>query len=596
MFNAMKYRKWGVQFDAAGDARFRIWAPGSDAPRLVINGAEYEMRSEGNGWYEAVAADVSGGATYHFVLPDGREIPDPASHWQGGGLDGPSTIIDHDFAWQHENWTGRPWHEAVIYEVHIGTFTEEGTFRAAEKKLERLAELGITVIEVMPLASFQGDRGWGYDGVLQFAPQRDYGSPDHLKAFIDAAHGLGMMVLLDVVYNHFGPEGNFLQTYAPDFFQKNETPWGPAPDLDSVDVRSYFLQNALYWLQTYRFDGLRIDAADHLAGGGGEVDFLTELAQTIRHKVTGRHVYLVIEDARNTAKPMTPEEDAPPLVDAQWNDDFHHVVHVMTTGEDGGLYQDFVSDPESLLRRSLATGFVYQGDPRPSRDFEGSGERSDHLSPQTFVNFLHNHDQAGNRLCGERLRALLEPALFDILECILLLSPQTPLMFMGDDHASTQPFYFFSDHPQDDREAAIKGRLRQAEMFQGALPENARDLVQDPNDVRTRLLSTLNWRQADEEGGRRASEILAGLLAKRRQYVWPLLASEFGGGTALGSPARTLAIDWAFAAGRLQLRANLSDAPADLPPVEGEIFHRLGDIDGRTGKSCSYSVLFAVAR
>ncbi|WP_349507935.1 alpha-amylase family glycosyl hydrolase, partial [Agrobacterium pusense] len=276
MFNAMKYRKWGVEFDAAGDARFRIWAPGSDAPRLVINGAEYEMRSEGNGWYEAVAADVSGGASYHYVLPDGREIPDPASHWQEGGLDGPSTIIDHDFSWQHENWTGRPWHEAVIYEIHIGTFTEEGTFRAAEKKLERLAELGITVIEVMPLASFQGDRGWGYDGVLQFAPQRGYGSPDDLKAFIDAAHGLGMMVLLDVVYNHFGPEGNFLQTYAPDFFQKNETPWGPAPDFDSVDVRSYFLQNALYWLQTYRFDGLRIDAADHLAGGGGEVDFLTE--------------------------------------------------------------------------------------------------------------------------------------------------------------------------------------------------------------------------------------------------------------------------------------------------------------------------------
>ncbi|WKD44227.1 alpha-amylase family glycosyl hydrolase [Agrobacterium pusense] len=448
----------------------------------------------------------------------------------------------------------------------------------------------------MPLASFQGDRGWGYDGVLQFAPQRDYGSPDDLKAFIDAAHGLGMMVLLDVVYNHLGPEGNFLQTYAPDFFQKNETPWGPAPDFNSVDVRSYFLQNALYWLQTYRFDGLRIDAADHLAGGGGEVDFLTELAQTIRHKVTGRHVYLVIEDARNTAKPMTPEEDVPPLVDAQWNDDFHHVVHVMTTGEDGGLYRDFVSNPESLLRRSLATGFVYQGDPRPSRDFARSGERSDHLSPQTFVNFLHNHDQAGNRLCGERLRALLEPALFDVLECILLLSPQTPLMFMGDDHASTQPFYFFSDHPQHDREAAIKGRLRQAEMFQGALPENARDLVQDPNDVRTRLLSTLNWRQADEEDGRRASEILAGLLAKRRQHVWPLLASEFGGGTALGSPARTLAIDWAFAAGRLQLRANLSDAPADLPPVEGEIFHRLGDINGQTGKSCSYSVLFAVAR
>lgn len=593
--NTTKYRNWGVQFDGSGSATFAIWAPGSETPRLILKGTEFEMRHEGDGWYEATAPGVKDGDPYHFFLPEGQEVPDPASHRQQWGPTGPSMVVNHSFAWKNDRWSGRPWHEAVIYEIHVGTFTTEGTFQAAAEKLERLAEIGITAVELMPLASFQGDRGWGYDGVLQFAPQRNYGSPDDLKAFIDAAHGCGMMVLLDVVYNHFGPGGNVLQTYAPDFFKEDGTPWGPAPDFNRAEVRSFFLQNALYWLQTYRFDGLRIDAADHLAGGDAEVDFLTELARTVRNSITGRHVHLVIEDARNAVAPMTPAGNAPALIDAQWNDDFHHVVHVITTREDGGIYGDFAFEPHDRLRRSLATGFVYQGDSRPSKNFEKSGERSDHLPPQTFVNFLHNHDQAGNRLCGERLRALIAPELFDVLECLLLLCPQTPLMFMGDDHGSAQPFYFFSDHPEEDRDEEIKRRLIQAEMFQGSLPANAARLVKDPNDQRTQALSTLDWRSARQKNGKRRSAAMTAVLSKRRQFVWPLLGSAFEKGVALDCPSQALATDWRFSAGRLQMRANLSGAAIELPAAEGEIFHLHGSIDITTGKTCSYSALFAVA-
>ncbi len=596
MLDAGKYRRWGVELNASGGGSFRIWAPDSGAPKLVLNGETLEMRSEGNGWYEANAYNVKGGELYHFLMADGRKVADPASHWQGIGPEGPSTVVDHRFSWQYDRWIGRPWHEAVIYEVRVGTFTEEGTFIAASTKLQRLADIGITAIELMPLATFEGDRGWGYDGVMQFAPQRNYGSPDDLKTFIDTAHGCGMMVLLDVVYNHFGPEGNVLQNYAPTFFKKNDTPWGPAPDFEKAAVRSLFVQNALYWLETYRFDGLRIDAADHLAGGDGEIDFLGELAQNVRASIKGRQAHIVIEDARNAVSPMSAEGDVPPLIDAQWNDDFHHVIHVLTTGEDGGIYADFASDPQQSLRRSLATGFVYQGEPRPSRGYARSGEPSGELCPNAFVNFLHNHDQAGNRLCGERLRTLIGPSLFGVLECILLLCPQTPLMFMGDDHASTQPFFFFSHHPRQDREEGIRARLRQADLFQGNLPPDAPSLVKDPNDPGTFALSTLDWRNAEKNEGKTASGKMAGLLSKRRQYVWPLLTSEFIQGEALDSPEKTLAVDWTFAAGCLQLRANLSDHADKLPAVKGEIFHRHSDSEASTELYHSHAALFAILR
>ncbi|WP_425904231.1 malto-oligosyltrehalose trehalohydrolase [Agrobacterium radiobacter] len=588
---AVNHREWGAQRNQSGETDFTIWAPALAAVKLRLNDAEFDMHRTGDGWHH-IKKNSLVGDHYCFVLADGNRVPDPASNQQHEGPLGPSLIVNHDFVWKNQDWEGRPWHETIVYELHVGTFTPEGTFAAAAGKLEYLNDIGITVVELMPLATFAGNRGWGYDGVLQFSPQRDYGSPDELKAFIDKAHGHGIMVLLDVVYNHFGPAGNALQGYVPTFFKKDATPWGPAPDFNRSEVRSFFIQNALYWLQTYRFDGLRIDAADHLASSDEDVDFLIELALEVRQTIKGRNVHLVIEDARNAASPMTPAADGTVLIDAEWNDDWHHVIHVATTNEDGGVYGDFAIRPRDKLRRSLATGFVYQGEPRPSRDFASSGEPSGHLPPQRFVNFLHNHDQAGNRLRGERLRALIPPSLFMTLETILLLSPQTPLIFMGDDHGSANPFFFFSDHPDYDKEQEIKNRLKQAEIFQGNLPPDARQVVRDPNDPCTMQLSTLNWQEAENTDGRLARARMAALLSKRRHHIWPLLCSHFEKGVFLECSLQGLAIDWYFKTGRLQMRANLSADTCELPPVKGEIFHLHGSIDDMRYKG--YGAQFAV--
>lgn len=589
--NAANNRKWGVQRNRSGDTDFRIWAPSSAAVKLWLNDAEFDMQEIDDGWRH-IKRPTLAGDRYSFILDDGTRVADPASNWQEEGPLGPSLIVSHDFEWKNPDWKGRPWHEAVVYELHVGTFTGEGTFAAATEKLEYLADIGVTVVELMPLATFSGSRGWGYEGVLQFAPQRHYGTPEDLKAFIDEAHGHGIMVLLDVVYNHFGTMGNAIETYAPAFFKKGGTPWGPAPDFNRADVRSFFLQNALYWLETYRFDGLRIDAADHLAGGDEDVDFLIEMAGHVKRAITSRHVHIVTEDARNAASPMTPSSDGLVGVDAEWNDDFHHVIHVATTHEDGGIYADFANQPYDGLRRSLATGFVYQGHPRPSHNFAGSGEPSDHLPPHRFVNFLHNHDQAGNRLRGERLRSLIQPPLFDTLETILLLAPQTPLMFMGDDHGSTNPFFFFSDHPGNDQEQEIRNRLKQAESFQGDLPPEAPQVVRDPNDLRTMQVSTLQWDAAETTEGKLARERMKALLEKRRRYIWPLLCSNFKRGVSLDCETQCLAIDWDFSAGRLQMRANLSPDTTELPAVQGETFFRQGDINGTSYGA--YAVKFAI--
>ncbi|MHC2071213.1 malto-oligosyltrehalose trehalohydrolase [Agrobacterium tumefaciens] len=589
--NAANYRKWGVQRNQSGDTDFSIWAPASATVKLWLNDAEFDMQTARNGWHNATKP-TSAGDRYGFILDDGTRVADPASNQQDEGPLGPSLIVNHDFHWKNPDWKGRPWLEAVVYELHVGTFTKEGTFAAAGEKLEYLAGIGVTVVELMPLATFSGSRGWGYDGVLQFAPQRDYGTPEDLKAFIDKAHARGIMVLLDVVYNHFGTTGNAIEAFAPAFFKQGGTPWGPAPDFNRAEVRSLFLQNALYWLETYRFDGLRIDAADHLAGGDGDVDFLIEMAGHVKRAITSRHVHIVTEDARNAASPMTPSSDGLVGVDAEWNDDFHHVIHVATTHEDGGIYEDFANQPYDGLRRSLATGFVYQGHPRPSHNFAGSGEPSGHLPPHRFVNFLHNHDQAGNRLRGERLRSLIQPPLFDTLETILLLAPQTPLMFMGDDHGSTIPFFFFSDHPENDREQEIKNWLKQAESFQGELPPEAPEVVLDPNDLHTMQISTLKWDEAETTEGKLARERMKALLQKRRQYIWPLLCSDFERGVSLDCETQCLAIDWYFSAGRLEMRANLSPNLTSLPTVQGETFFRQGTIEGTSYDD--YALQFAI--
>jgi malto-oligosyltrehalose trehalohydrolase len=388
---------WGAQWLGAGRAAFHLWAPAATGVQVLLDGRRrVAMADSGDGRWLA-EAECSPGTPYRFELklPDGRtlSVADPASRAQQGDVDSDSLVLDPgEYRWQHPDWQGRPWHEAVVYELHVGAL---GGFDAVAAKLPALAALGITAVELMPVADFPGPRNWGYDGVLPFAPDSAYGTPSDLKRLIDSAHGLGLMVLLDVVYNHFGPDGNYLHDYAPGFFKDGEsTAWGGAIDFAQPEVRSFFTSNARYWLEEYRFDGLRIDAAHAIA----EQDWLTEMASAVRtHLPAGRRVHLVLEHDGNAAGLLRRG------FDAQWNDDGHHALHVLLTGEKNGYYRDYAEAPAAQLARCLAEGFAYQGEASFHRGGAARGETSADLPPTAFVLFLQNHDQTGNRAHGDRL-------------------------------------------------------------------------------------------------------------------------------------------------------------------------------------------------
>jgi maltooligosyltrehalose trehalohydrolase len=359
----------GAQLVGAGSdephTRFRLWAPSCESVQLQLEGgcngsgdaALVDMQRAGNGWFEAETA-CGAGTLYRYRINGELAIPDPASRFQPQDVHGPSEVIDpRAYHWQHAHWQGRPWEETVLYELHVGTL---GGYAGVTKRLAALAEVGVTAIELMPLNEFPGERNWGYDGVLPYAPDSAYGRPEDLKALIDAAHGLGLMVFLDVVYNHFGPDGNYLQQYAKPFFKDgSHTPWGQAIDFDRMEVRDFFCENALYWLNEYRFDGLRIDAVHAIDNDG----WLRELADHVHARVEpGRHVHLVLENERNHASLLESH------FNAQWNDDAHNVLHVMLTGETEGYYQSYAEAPARKLARVLGEGFAYQGDPSPAHD------------------------------------------------------------------------------------------------------------------------------------------------------------------------------------------------------------------------------------
>ncbi|WP_113490167.1 malto-oligosyltrehalose trehalohydrolase [Rhizobium cremeum] len=593
------FRKWGAEFVGTGQVRFRLWAPKVEEVGLKLHGNDAPMSPTGDGWYELWADGVSVGDPYQFILPDGRMVPDPASRQQQRDVHGPSLIVDPtSFTWQNAEWRGRPWHEAVIYELHVGAFTPEGTYEAAIGKLKDLAEIGITAIEIMPLAAFSGARGWGYDGVLLYAPHPDYGPPDDLKRLIDYAHGLGMMVFLDVVYNHLGVFGNYMPLYAPAFFKEGGTPWGPSLNFDLPEAREFVVQNALYWLEEFFFDGLRFDAADYLAGAGDRKPLLDEIGERVRQEFPDRLVHLVIEDPRNVTGPLEDSEGRGPLYRAEWNDDFHHVAHVIATGETIGHFADFADDRWNRMRRALAEGFVYQGEPRPSYKGRPSGEPSGHLPPISFVNFLQNHDQVGNRLKGDRLRSLADGQLVDALSAILFLSPQIPLMFMGDEFGSRQPFCFFCDHPEENHAAERDNRLREAANFQEIRDRD----VPDPNLSATFRMSKLVWEEADSEDGRRHRKFIADLLQKRRLLIWPFIEgfAEVSG-RSLDAVDGVVAIDWTAGDCRIELRANLTGDLLSCAPVTGNVFHRYPadlsvDIGTRDCRLPGYTVVFAAAR
>ena len=387
-----------------------MWGPGLDqiSVGLEDEGKLLPMMAKGDGWHEAEAPEAQAGTLYRFVLPNGTRVPDPASRFQPQDVHGPSEVIDpSSYAWKDSAWSGRPWTEAVIYELHVGAFTTEGTFRAVIERMDHLTQLGATAIEIMPVADFRGGRNWGYDGVLPYAPDSSYGGPEDLKALVDAAHGRGLMVLLDVVYNHFGPDGNYLSSYAPQFFtERHKTPWGAAINYDgkhSDPVREFVFQNALYWVSEFHMDGLRLDAV-HAIIDESPRHLLEELAERVRSLEGERHVHLLLENEEKEASKLSREVNGEPRhYTAQWNDDVHHVLHVAATREDKGYYAEYLGDTDKL-GRALAQGFAYQSE---MMEYRGNprGEPSAHLPPTAFVTFMQNHDQVGNRAFGEYRRA-----------------------------------------------------------------------------------------------------------------------------------------------------------------------------------------------
>ena len=542
---------------------FRLWAPAARAVNLVLDRKKIAM-PKGGEWFVLNVRQARAGARYRFEIDGDIEIPDPASHFQPDDVPGPSEVIDHRYEWRCSDWKGRPWHEGVFSEIHVGTFTREGTFRVAIEKLDHLAATGITALELMPLADFPGRWNWGYDGVLPFAPDSRYGRPEDLKALVDAAHARGLMVFLDVVYNHFGPEGNYLGRIAPRFFSDAQTPWGGAIDYRVPDVRRFAVENAVHWLRDYRFDGLRLDAV-HAIVAPGEPDILRELSLTVGAlaREGGRHIHLVLENADNVASLLAPDEDPPAgHYRAQWNDDYHHAWHVLLTGEDAGYYRDY--DAGQHVARTLAEGFAYQGEPSPHRKGKPRGELSGHLPPLAFVDFLQNHDQIGNRPLGERLTVLAKPAALAAALSVLLLQPAPPLLFMGEEWGATEPFPFFCDFQGDLAQAVRTGRRRE---FAEAYARHGEE-IPDPLSAATRASAVPDWNALAKPAHAERLALVRSLLDVRKRSIVPLLPEIKSRGEA-SFASGLLRARWRAGAKSLQLLANLSDKNARRPGACG---------------------------
>lgn len=567
-------KTWGAEFVAAGEVRFRLWAPGQKEVVLRLGTSETPMSRSDDGWFELLATGVSAGAEYCFVLSDGMTIPDPASRGQKDEVSGTSLVIDPtNYEWQNASWKGRPWEETVLYEFHVGTFTEEGTFRAAIEKLTHLAELGITAVEIMPVAQFGGNRGWGYDGVLLYAPHSAYGTPEDMKAFIDAAHGHGLMVFLDVVYNHFGPDGNYLPLIAPNFFHpEKHTPWGAAIAYETDAVRHFFIENALYWLEEFQIDGLRFDAIDQIADDESEKHLLVEFAERIRAEFPDRHIHLATEDARNiTHLHERGAEGSVPHFTAEWNDDLHNAIHVYATGETDGYYRDFAEGTERHVARTFAEGFAYQGEMSKQRG-EVVGVDSTGQPPVAFVDFIQNHDQVGNRAFGDRLLSLAGPEKVKALLSALLLSPHIPLVFMGEEFGEDRPFLFFTDFTGDLAKAVRDGRRREFEGHAGHGHED--EQIPDPNALATFTDCKLDWTKPQAADGAEWMALTKQLLTLRHKIIVPMIrTAREAGGTILAAEKGLVAVRWSFPDGELGMAINLGSEPQPLPNLPGTPIH-----------------------
>ena len=553
----MSGARFGARVSPDGTS-FRLWAPAAKRVELLLDRPQ-PMTRDDQGWFTVDVSGAGPGTRYKYRIDDEIDVPDPASAFQPEDVFGPSEVIDHDrFAWRAQNWRGRPWRDTVLIEAHVGTFTPQGTYRAMIDKLDHLVATGVTALELMPLADFAGARNWGYDGVLWYAPDSAYGRPKDLKTLIDEAHLRGLMVFLDVVYNHFGPEGNFLGRYAPSFFTDAHTPWGSAIDYRVPEVRAFAIENAISWLRDYRFDGLRLDAVNHILVEPGQISMLHDLSVAAGKLAaeSGRHIHLVLENGDNRASLLDAVQDPPNgKYRAQWNDDYHHAWHVLLTGESQGYYGDYQRAPRGDLARALASGFVYQGETAAFWGGRLRGEPSGKLSPMAFVNFLQNHDQIGNRAFGDRLESLARPEAIEAALTVTLLAPTVPMLFMGEEWGSKAPFPFFCDFQGGLADAVRKGRRAEYAWAYARY----RDEVPDPLDAATFKSAVLDWETRSTEAGRRRLTLVTRLLKLRQTEIVPRLdGAAFG--EAEAAESGLLSASWRMGDGAtVHLIANLSD-------------------------------------
>ena len=574
---------FGAEPAEDGRTRFSLWAPTANTVHLVPGDGKppIPMQDRGDGWRE-LSIPAAAGTRYRYRINGELDVPDPASRFNPEDVHGASEVVAPEaFEWKDDGWRGRPWEEAVVYELHVGTFSPEGTFHGVEARLDYLVQLGVTAIELMPVADFPGKRGWGYDGVLPFAPDAAYGRPEDLKRLVAAAHARGLMVLLDVVYNHFGPDGNYLHAYAKRFFtEHHHTPWGAAINYDdegSRIVRDFFIHNALYWLEEFHFDGLRFDAV-HAIADDSTPDIIAELAERVRQGPgANREVHLVLENDKNQSRYLIRAEGGRPRWHtAQWNDDIHHAFHVLLTGESDGYYADYAKQPAWYLGRCLAEGFAQQGDVSEYRDSSPRGEPSAHLPPAAFVSFIQTHDQVGNRAFGERLSMLAEEAPLRAATVAWLLAPSPPMLFMGEEFGAATPFLFFCDFGPELAAAVTAGRRREFARFARFSDPAVQATIPDPNATDTFTRSKLDWACLAREPHKRWLALYSELLKLRRGKLAPRLAGMGGHSgrfEVLGHGALT--VDWRLGdASRLVLYLNLSAAAAKLPASpQGEMLH-----------------------
>ena len=586
--------RFGAEVENDGRVRFSIFAPAATSIEVEIDGKKaLPLSRSGNGWYELTTDAAKPGSLYRFILPNGRKIADPASRYQPQDVHGPSEVIDpRGFGWSDAGWKGRPWQQAVLYELHVGTFTPEGTFSSATSKLDYLAELGVTAIEIMCLADFAGTRNWGYDGVLLYAPDSAYGRPEDLKAFINGAHARGLMVILDVVYNHFGPEGNDLEEYFPAICSERHcTPWGKALNFDgpgSEEVRAFIIHNALYWIEEFHIDGLRLDAS-HAMIDESEKHILDELKEAVATTAGDRITHLILENEDNIAERLT-RDDRGNLLDfaAQWNHDITHLLAAVLgktceerQADDGG--------ETDRLGKSLATGFVIAAEEKGKVEYECR------VPPTAFIAFVQTHDLIGNRIFGERIHSIAAPEAVRAITAICLLLPQIPMLFMGEEWGASTPFPFFCDYHGELADQVRKGRYDQLSKQDPAPSAEEMRRAPDPQAEETMRSAQLKWDEVGEGSHASLLDWHKRILRIRQQAVVPLLRDLPGTcGTYQIIGPGALEVNWTLTGGAdLRLAINLcSQASLGFSEEAGREIWREGS--GGEGAMGPWSVCWRI--